>query len=136
MISRVTQTAVVSALLVTALVASAESGRDVSTKRPQGEDGGRAVGASLPGAAASPVFGGGLALPGVTFLPHAFDTMWHGFGPVTVQDGAEATDPSVAKVRFRMALGAGDPPPAFDGTATFLVAPADSVAPEIGRAHV
>ncbi len=70
---------------------------------------------------ASPVFGGGLALPGVTFLPHAFDTLWHGYGPVTVQDGGDAqtNDSSVAKVHFRMALGAGDPPPAFDGTATF-----------------
>ena len=74
-----------------------------------------------PPAAASPVFGGGLALPGVTFLPHAFDTLWHGYGPVTVQDGGDAqtNDSSVAKVHFRMALGSGDPPPAFDGTATF-----------------
>ena len=87
---------------------------------------------SNPHAAASPVFGGGLALPGVTFLPHAFDTMWRGFGPVTVQDGAEATDPSVAKVHFRMALGAGDPPPAFDGTATFSVAPAVQTAGPAG----
>ena len=78
---------------------------------------------SAPLASASTVFGGGLALPGVTFLPHAFDTMWHGYGPVTVQDGGESqtNDSSVAKVRFHMALGSGDPPPAFDGTATFSV---------------
>ena len=78
--------------------------------------------ATEPHASASPVFGGGLALPGVTFLPHAFDTMWHGYGPVTVQDGGDvsANDASVAKVHFRMGLGAEDK--AFDGTATFSVA--------------
>ena len=85
-----------------------------------------------PQAAASPVFGGGLALPGVTFLPHAFDTMWHGFGPVTVQDGEEAAanDASVAKVRFRMALGSDDLAPAFDGTATFTTDAAGSIRAE------
>ena len=73
------------------------------------------------GSTASAVFGGGLALPGTTFLPHAFDTMWHGFGPVSVADHADnpTNTSSVTKVRFRMALGADDK--AFDGTATFSV---------------
>ena len=76
---------------------------------------------SLPAQPASPVFGGGLALPDTTFLPHAFDTMWHGFGPVSVADSADnpTNTSSMAKVRFRMALGADDK--AFDGTATFSV---------------
>ena len=95
---------------------------------------------TAPQASASTVFGGGLALPGVTFLPHAFDTMWHGYGPVTVQDGAESrtNDSSVAKVRFRMAVGSGDPPPAFDGTATFStvsVAPTAQTAGLAGSLH-
>ena len=80
-----------------------------------------AISEGANGGTASPVFGGGLALPDTTFLPHAFDTMWHGFGPVSVADSADnpTNTPSTAKVRFRMALGADDK--AFDGTATFSV---------------
>ncbi len=82
------------------------------------------------GGTASAVFGGGLALPGTTFLPHAFDTMWHGFGPVSVADNADnpTNNASVTKVRFRMALGADDK--AFDGTATFTADAAGSIRAE------